>query len=93
MTKGFVKPFKPGPISNEEMYEKLKKGRGVTRTCDRWELWGYPEEVNEDAVKRRTSRFNKWLEEEHGLIWESTSNDRLYPADEIRDYRPKKKDT
>jgi hypothetical protein len=87
-----VERYKRGPISFEEMYELLKKreAAGLTvRNDEQWELWGYDEDVNDEAVRQRTSAFEEWLEREHGLRWPSTGNRRLYLADEVKDYRRK----
>jgi hypothetical protein len=82
---------KRGPISFEDMYELIKNRPEAFRGDEQWKLWGYSEEVEDTTVRKRTSDFNKWLEQEHGLIWQSTTNYRLYPADEVRDYRRKPK--
>jgi hypothetical protein len=80
-----------GPISFEEMYERIKTRPEAFRGDELWKMWGYNEEVEEATVRRRTSDFNKWLEHEHGLIWQSTVNYRLYPAAVAQGYRRKPK--
>jgi hypothetical protein len=83
---------KRGPISFEKMYELLKKHRGPYTLDAALKAWGYDAETAENVtVRRRISDFNEWAEREHGLIWQSTVNYRLYNADEVRDYRRKRK--
>jgi hypothetical protein len=91
--RGWVKRVKPGPISFEEMLERIRKSPELTRGDVTWEMWGYSEDVEDDAVRKRTNKFNEWLEREHGLRWESTSNRRLYDAEVVAPYRRKPKNT
>jgi hypothetical protein len=90
--KRFVERPKTGPISFEEMYEKIKKERPeTTRGDEQWKLWGYSEDAEPATVRKRTSDFNKWLKQKHGTIWQSTVHLRLYPAEVAEDYRRKPK--
>jgi hypothetical protein len=83
----FVDRYKPKLNTFEEMYALLRNDPGPHTLEDAMKLWGYAEEAENTAVRKHISDFNKWLEREHGLIWQSTVNYRLYPAGEVRDYR------
>jgi hypothetical protein len=84
----FVDRYKPKLKTFEEMYALLRKDPERRHTLeDAMKLWGYPPEVENAAVRKHISDFNKWLERERGLIWQSTVNYCLYSADEVRDYR------
>jgi hypothetical protein len=93
MSKGFVKPYKPklGPISFEQMAEKLRKLPGTVRTDETWQLWGYSEDVEGDTVRRRTADYNEWAIKEDRLLLQSTSHYRPCMYEEVRDYRRKPK--
>jgi hypothetical protein len=80
-----------GPISYDDMYEKIKNSPEAFTGDKVSEMWGYNEGVDWATVRKRTSDFNKWLKQTHGLIWQSTVNYRLYPAEVAEDYRRKPK--
>jgi hypothetical protein len=90
----FVEPYK-GPISFEQMAEKLRKlpETATIRTDETWRLWGYGEDVENDAVRRRTADYNERAKKEGWLLLQSTSHYRPYMYDEVRDYRRKPKNT
>jgi len=49
----------------------------------------YPPGIAWNTFQKDISNFNVWLQQEHGLIWQSTTCYRLQYADVVRDYRRK----
>jgi hypothetical protein len=73
----------------QDVYEEMKRG-GAYTLDEVSTLMGYERgDVVNSTVRKRIQEFTKWARLEHGVILQSTTQYRIYPEDEVEEFRRK----